>query len=406
MMKLSGIFYLVILLCIATTGMVAGQDRMVQSDKITLIEYSEYEKTKERIEHNDPKAKSNYNRLIEKAESAIKHKGFSVVKKTGVPPSGDKHDYMTIGPYWWPNPSTSDGLPYIRRDGEINPETRNDFTDYVEWQNFVRSLTILRDAFYFSENDVYAKKALVLIKTWFLDQETKMNPNLDYSQSIPGKTDGRKFGIIEFANIVEVVKCLELLGERNQLDPATQLSIKAWLSEYARWLQYSENGKGEAHTKNNHATYYDLQLLSILTYLGKTEEVKKYLSTITISRIYDQIEPDGSQPLELARTKSFSYSVMNLHGFLSLARLGKKVGVDLWDAQTSDGRSIKKGFEYMLSYFTEEKAWEYEQIADAEGSRQKLIEDIKYASQLFEEDDFNSALQLIEKGEANITFRK
>jgi hypothetical protein len=82
----------------------------------------------------------NDNQLIQKADSLLSIKPFSVVHKTGVPPSKNKHDYMSIGPYWRPNSNTENGLPYIRKDGEINPESRNDFTDYVEKNNFLSAL--------------------------------------------------------------------------------------------------------------------------------------------------------------------------------------------------------------------------------------------------------------------------
>ena len=136
-----------------------------------------------------------------------------------------------------------------------------------------------------------------------------------------------------------------------------------------------------------------MQLLSILVYLNKIEEVKNYLSTTTKARIFSQIEPDGSQPLELARTKSFSYSVMNLHGFLELASIGQKVSVDLWNLSSKDGRSIKKGYEFMLPYLTKNKEWQYKQIKDKKPSEEKLIADLKKARKLFKEDAFDDALK-------------
>ncbi|MCW2338229.1 hypothetical protein M2337_002462 [Sphingobium sp. B2D3A] len=45
-----------------------------------------------------------------------------MVDKGNVPPSGDLHDYMSIAPYWWPDPSAPDGKPYVRKDGRVNPE--------------------------------------------------------------------------------------------------------------------------------------------------------------------------------------------------------------------------------------------------------------------------------------------
>ena len=368
-----------------------------KNERIGVIAYQELEAEKARLTNGDKKAVIAYNNLIKSADKLLGSQAFSVVNKTGIPPSKDKHDYMSIGPYWWPNPETDDGLPYIRKDGEINPETRNNYTDFVENENFLRAIRDLSKTYYLSDNISYANKALELINVWFLNEATRMNPNVNYGQSIPGKNDGRCFGIIEFGRLTEVLKFLELAKDKGILNKETEEGMFSWFTEYSNWLRNSKLGKEEATRKNNHGTHYDFQLLSILLYLNKTEEVKDHLSTITKARILSQIEPDGSQPLELARTKSFHYSVMNLHGFLELARLGQKVGVNLWDLESKDGRSIKKGYQYMLPYLTNEKEWEYQQIKEIKHSREKLIFDLKFARKWFNDKSFDKVFDKINR---------
>ena len=385
---------IVFLLLVGLGGVLFAQK---SHKKSYLIEYEALENQKLLIKDGDKDAVKNYNQLIQKADSLFTLGSFSVVHKTGVPPSKSKHDYMSIGPYWWPNPETADGLPYIRKDGEKNSETRNNFTDYVEKDNFLVAIKTLTKAYYFSDQKKYADKGLELINAWFLEDATKMNPNLNYGQYIPGISEGRCFGIIEFGGITEVIKFLELAKDRNLLAKKTEKGMFNWFTAYSTWLQNSKLGKEEATRKNNHATHYDLQLLNILIYLNKTAQVKEYLSTITKARIFSQIEPDGSQPLELARTKSFSYSVMNLHAFLELAILGKKVDVNLWDEESKDGRSIKKGYQYMLPYVAKEKEWEFQQIKDRKNSEEKLIRDLQYISNNFKEYSFDKILQQIHK---------
>lgn len=148
--------------------------------KVYVIDYEVLETQKSLIKNGDKKTVENYNQLLNQADLLLNIETFSVVKKEGIPPSKSKHDYMSIGPYWWPNPDTSDGLPYIRKDGEINPETRNNFTDYIEKNNFIAAVKNLTKAYYFSDNVKYANKNLELIETWFLNAETKMNPNVNY----------------------------------------------------------------------------------------------------------------------------------------------------------------------------------------------------------------------------------
>ncbi|WP_242204138.1 alginate lyase family protein [Aestuariivivens insulae] len=387
--KLALYIKVIVLLLVSVRSVSNAQEK---NNKVSTIKYEKLEELKLAMPSGKEKAVKNFKKLIEEADKLLKIEGFSAVNKVGVPPSGSKHDYMSIGPYWWPNPETDNGLPYIRKDGKINPEARNNYTDFTAKQSFISVVQTLRMAYYLTNEKKYADKNLELINIWFLDEATKMNPNINYGQYVPGESEGRCFGIIEFGGITEVIEFLELAKDRNILDKKTEKGMFNWFAEYGHWLKHSKLGKEESTRKNNHGTHYDVQLLNILLYLNRTNEVKKYLSTITKARIFSQIEPDGSQPLELTRTKSFSYSVMNLHAFLELAIIGQKVGVNLWGLESKDGRSIKKGYQYMLPYLNQEKEWEYKQIKDKKHSEEKLISDLKLAKEMFNETSFNIVL--------------
>jgi len=392
-MKNRFFFYnIIVVLLISSNSFMTAQQN---SEKVRLIDIEVYEEQKSLIKKGEKNSVESYKGLIDKAQKLLNIDAFSVVKKVGVPPSGDKHDYMSIAPYFWPNPKTADGLPYIRKDGEINPETRDHFTDYTEIQNFFKAVETFSNAFYFSDEKKYFDKNIALLNVWFINEDTRMNPNINFGQYVPGESEGRCFGIIEFDKIVEVIKFLELAEDKNMLDKKTKEGMFNWFSKYINWLKYSKLGKEEATRKNNHGTHYDLQLLSILLYLDKVEEVKNYLSMVTKARIYSQIEPDGSQPLELARTKSFSYSAMNLHAFLELAVIGKKVGVPLWDVKSEDGRSIKGGFQFLLPYLTNEKEWKFKQIDDINATKIKLISNLKFAQRVFKDKSFDIVLQKV-----------
>ena len=331
-------------------------------------------KSKELIESKQANYLAAYKKLIAEADKALNEGPFSVMDKKLVPPSGDKHDYLSLAPYWWPDPSKPDGKPYLRKDGQVNPETRGDFVDYSRKDSFFKNLNTLSYAYFFSDDESYSRKALQLLKTWFIDPETRMNPNLNFGQGVPGESTGRPFGIIEFGGIAGVIKSIEMLKYKNSLSPELEKSMRSWLSEYATWLETSTIGKAERNTSNNHGTHYDGQLIEILVYLNKIDEVKQILEGAKIKRIAAQIEPDGSQPHELARTKSFSYSSMNLRGLIKLAGFGQVYGVDLWNFETPDGRSIRKAIKFMVPFAKQPETWKYEQIAKIDDSARSFLQ--------------------------------
>ncbi len=83
---------------------------------------------------------------------------------------------------------------------------------------------------------------------------------------------------------------------------------------------------------------------------------------MTKKRIESQIKPDGSQPFEIARTKSLGYCVMNLQGYFLIAGFAEKINVDLWNYQSPSGASLGKAYAYLKPYLIQDKAWPYQQI--------------------------------------------
>ena len=63
-----------------------------------------------------------FQELKSRADKLLNAVPYSVMDKEKTPASGDKHDYMSQARYYWPDPTKPDGLPYISRDGESNPE--------------------------------------------------------------------------------------------------------------------------------------------------------------------------------------------------------------------------------------------------------------------------------------------
>ena len=301
--------------------------------------------------------------LTEEADEALQLTPPSVMQKTETPPSGDKHDYLSIAPYFWPDPARSNGLPYIRHDGKVNPESRGPASDRGRIGRMASTVDTLALAYYLTGTKAYAQQAAKFLRVWFLDPAARMNPNLTYAQGVLGVNEGRGTGIIEGRTIAEAADAAQLLKASAAWPQADDEALKVWLTTYLDWLLTSKNGKQEAAARNNHGTLYDMQAMRLALVLGKTGLAKQIAQTAKQKRIAVQIKPDGQQPLELARTASLSYSRLNLEALFLLATLAEHVGVDLWHYETPDGRSLRKALDFLLPYVdTPPRQWPHQQI--------------------------------------------
>jgi hypothetical protein len=332
-----------------------------EAPRVFLLDGQQLAALREQVRADDATLAPAMAELRRRAEGALTAGPFSVVHKDATPPSGDKHDYMSQAPYWWPNPDTADGLPYVRRDGERNPEI-NRITDRAQLMAMVDAVETLALAWYFTGDAQYADRAALLVRAWFLDEATRMTPHLRFAQAIPGVNEGRGIGIIETRVLARLVDALGLLAGAAAWPAEDEQSVRAWLAEYFEWLIESEPGRDEADELNNHGTFYDVQAAALALYLGERDEAERILGAAGDGRIKVQIEPDGAQPLELARTNAWSYSTGNLLGLMQLARLAEHVDVDLWAYETADGRSLRKAVDFLAPFGMEERPWAYQQI--------------------------------------------
>ncbi|TFG95544.1 MAG: hypothetical protein E4H13_13265, partial [Calditrichales bacterium] len=180
--------------------------------------------------------------------------------------SGDPHDYYSEGPYWWPDPDNADG-PYIRKDGQRNPERFLAHKD--ELIHMYQTVFILSMAGYFLDEPVYAQRAAELLRIWFVNADTKMNPHLQYAQAIPNRSAGRNFGIIDTHRFVRLIEALNLLKLSGYWSKEDAEGVKTWFRAYLDWLQTSDHGLLEKKQKNNHATWWAAQ---VAAYAGFTAD--------------------------------------------------------------------------------------------------------------------------------------
>jgi len=188
-----------------------------------------------------------------------------------------------------------------------------------------------------------------------------MNPHLRFGQGIPGITEGRPAGIVETRFLPRIIDGVTLLRDSPAWTAADDDAFKNWMRTYLHWLLDSPLGRDELGRGNNQETWADVQVATLALYTGQTEVARKTLEGARVD-IAGEFEPDGRQPRELARTRAWDYSVFNLTAFLDLATLGNRVGVDLWNYRTPDGRSLRQGVDYLVPFAIGEKRFPYQQI--------------------------------------------
>jgi hypothetical protein len=334
--------------------------------------------------------------LREEADDALRREPHSVMDKDGTPPSGDKHDYISYSPYWWPDPKKPDGLPFIRRDGRTNEEqvAKGDRERLERVIDDVESLAL---AHYFLGKDKYGEYAQRLLRTWFIDRQTKMNPHLRYAQAVPGENEGRGAGIIDARGFVELLDSIALLKHTGALDAGDQKALDDWFAAYAKWMLTSDFGRKERKAENNHGTWYAAQAARVALFVGD-EEAARTLVEEGRERLDTAIARDGSLPEELERTRSLHYSLLHLSAFACLARFGEALGVDLWHHQRDGGASLERALLYVAPAVIDQKLWRHEEINDYRLSPQG-VQLFRLAAAQYDKRVFREVLQKAERSD-------
>ncbi|QDT67881.1 Alginate lyase [Planctomycetes bacterium MalM25] len=295
------------------------------------------------------------------AAEALRHEPYSVTDKDLLPPSGDKHDYMSFSRYWWPNPDTDDGLPYVRRDGVVNRElvSRGDRERLGSFCDDVEALAL---AAYLLDREPCAAHARRMLRVWFLDPETRMSPNLSYGQAVPGVSEGRGPGILDTRHFVRVIESVHLLESLGAIDKEMGEELREWFDKYLAWLRESDIGRHEQAAKNNHGVWYDAQTAAIAVFIGEKELARRILIDLRDRRLPAAVEPDGSQPQELRRTMSLHYSLFSLSAYAMAARVGEAVGLDLWRPADPAANGCERALRYAAPYVARQDEWPHTQI--------------------------------------------
>lgn len=329
----------------------------------------------------DPFYADAYQALIADAEAMLDSVPVAVTQKDRIPASGDIHDYLSQARYAWPDPSKADGLPYIWHDGVTNPEIKK--LDRLRLATMHQRVVKLTLAWYLSGDERYAQKAAEQLRAWFLDKDTRMNPNLDYAQTVPGQNEGRgrSIGLIDGYSFVEVLEAAQLLEGSKAWTTKDAKRLKAWMGKLVDWFTIAPNALEEAQAENNHGVAYDVQLAAYALYAGRPELAREVLKAVPERRIYTQIEPNGRQPKELERTLGFHYSQYNLGFFTDLMLMAHNLGLDIDKAQSEDGRSYYGAMKFLSTYLgCDASEWPWQQIHSMDEAQQAFCRQLYRAA--------------------------
>ena len=351
-----------------------------------LIDLELLNETKIRIEKGDLSLKNSFEQLIEDADKVLNEGPYSVTDKEKLPPSGNKHDYASYSRYWWPDPNKTDGLPYIRLDGQTNPSSQSlKKSDRPRIGALGSNTETLGLAYYLTGNQKYAKKTAEFLRVWFLNEETFMNPNLNHSQCRPGHNNGSKSGVLDGRLMVSALEGSLLIKGSSELSIEEYERLRTWANDYFQWLTTNELALQESVSNNNHGSYYDAQTIYFALYSGNNEAAEQIANKFIENRLLTQIKADGSMPKEMARTRPLFYSIYNLHAMFLVAHLAEKVEVDIWKSNDSKSR-LRAGLDYLVPYTDSTKIWPQPTIGEA--NRMELFAILHMANQVYPEGNY------------------
>jgi len=297
-------------------------------------------------------ARFDKSRIIRAANQYLKEKPVTITASHSPRSAGGSHDFFSEGDYWWPDPKNPDG-PYIQRDGMSNP------SNFVEHRRALMRMSMqvpaLTAAWLLTGQRRYAQHAAEHLRAWFINEETRMNPNLQFAQAIKGITTGRGIGIIDTIHLVEVARSIEVLAGSGMLKSEELTDIRRWFADYLQWLTTSKNGSEERDAKNNHGTCWVMQVAAFAQLTDNSEVLKYCRSRFKTVIVPNQLDKDGSFPQELMRTKPYSYSLFNLEAMSTIAQILSTPKDNLWKFETPDGRGMRVAMNYMFPYIREKK---------------------------------------------------
>jgi len=294
--------------------------------------------------------------ILNKANKALQLAPITVTATHSDRSAGGLHDFFSEGDYWWPDSANPTG-PYIQKDGLTNP---NNFTAHRKAMiRFSQLAGTCTSAFLLTKDKKFAQQVVKHLNAWFIDTNTLMNPSLLYAQAIKGKFTGRGVGIIDMIQMMEVAKSVSILEKYNLIPSKDLVAIKSWFSNYLLWVTTHPYGLDERDAKNNHGTCWTMQVAVFAKLVNDQKLVDYCTNRFKTILLPNQLDKNGSFPLELKRTKPFGYSLFNLDAMVTLAYVLSDEKDNLFNYETINNTSLKNAIDFIYPFVEDKSKWTY-----------------------------------------------
>ncbi|MFI3266075.1 MAG: alginate lyase family protein [Rikenellaceae bacterium] len=318
---------------------------------------------KKAIEAGDPAIMPLFNSFKKNTDAKyLNMKPVSIVEgKKRTAPSRDPRDYISLSPYWWPDPDSDTGIPYVRNDGVRNPEVY-DFVERTIGGTMGDATQSLAMMYYFTGDEKYAAKAADFLREWFLDPVTGMNPNLTFAQYVPGMERIRGTGVMEARTVSSGLNAAQIISSSKSWTAEDEAALKDWAIAFRYWIENSSHGQAEAMSQNNHGLWYEAYREAVTMYTGDYTRLRDMIVADQLPRLPKQIAKDSTMPHEIARTLGLHYTTFSLSAVNRTNIMAKKIGVPVWDYTGANGRNMSWGIDYVIPYWKEPSKWPHMQI--------------------------------------------
>ena len=323
---------------------------------MTLLSEDEAEPIRSAIIRKEPWTLDAVHRLRIEAEKRMHEGPWSVTTDRPAGLNLDAHDYYGEAPFWWPDPANP-AAPWVRRD-RVNPDRF--VANKTALDATCDAIFTLGAASFFLDEPRYGQHAAHLINAWFLNLKTRMDPNMEYSQSIRGLNEGRG-GSIDGRAFIRAVQGMEFLSQTGQWDAKDAAATQKWFEEYLRWLLRSN----DRNSGNLRASWWTAQVAAIATFVDDKAAAQTAFNSYRDAVFPRQIGADGAAREE-ERVRSLAYSTFNTEGMATTCRIAQAQGIDLWNTQGKGGATLAAVIAYLAPHLADRKKWDREQIAEFE----------------------------------------